>query len=49
MSWYKAVVDKLRQSAIFKDVRIIGIKIRASIDETTLLDMYYDTTTHNYY
>ena len=48
MSWYKAVVDKLRQSGIFKDVRIIGVKIRASIDETTFLDMYYDPTTHNY-
>lgn len=48
MSWYRTVVQKLKQAGIFEEVAIIGTKVRASIDETTFLDIYHDPTTKGY-
>lgn len=48
MFWYRAVIEKLRQAGIFEEVRIVGARMRARIDETTFLDLYYDPTTQSY-
>ncbi|MFQ6015817.1 MAG: hypothetical protein ACE5NP_10280 [Anaerolineae bacterium] len=48
MSWYRVVVEKLEQAAIFEKVSIVGAKVRASIDETTFLDIHYDPVTGSY-
>ncbi len=48
MSWYKLVLQKLGDAGIFTEVRIIGAKIRAAIDETIFLDIHYDPTTTSY-
>jgi hypothetical protein len=50
MSWYRAVIKKLKQAGIFAEVNIVGAKVRAVIDETTFLDIHYDPTTgsHSY-
>ena len=48
MSWYRAVIEKLTRVGIFEEVSIVGAKIRAGIDETTFLDIYYDPTTQSY-
>jgi hypothetical protein len=34
MSWYRAVIKKLKQAGIFAEVNIVGAKVRAAIDET---------------
>jgi hypothetical protein len=48
MSWYKIVLQKLEKAGIFAEVRIIGAKIRANIDETIFLDIHYDPITTSY-
>ena len=48
MSWYKIALRKLEKAGIFAEVRIVGAKIRAAIDETTFLDIHYDPTTTSY-
>ena len=48
MSWYKIVLRKLDSAGIFSEVRMIGAKIRATIDQTTFLDIHYDPTTTSY-
>lgn len=48
MSWYSRVKQKLEQANIFREVKIVGAKIRAEIDETTFLDIYYDPVSKGY-
>ena len=48
MSWYRAVIKKLKQAGPFAEVNIVGAKVRATIDETTFLDIYYDPTAGSY-
>ena len=48
MSWYRSVIEKLIQAGIFDEVRIVGAKIRASIDVTTFVDIHYDPATQSY-
>ena len=45
MIWYRAVIQKLNATGIFKECLIIGAKVRAMISETMFLDIYYDPTT----
>lgn len=48
MVWYKAITEKLRASSLFREVSLIGAKIRASLDETHFLDIHFDPTTQSY-
>jgi len=48
MSWYKSVLQKLEEAGIFAEVKVIGAKVRAVVDETTFLDIHYDPTTKSY-
>lgn len=48
MAWYKVVLGELAASAIFAEVKMVGAKVRATIDETTFLDIHYDPTTTSY-
>jgi hypothetical protein len=46
--WYKAVVEKLQASGLFSEVRLVGAKVRAALDETRFLDIHFDPTTQSY-
>jgi hypothetical protein len=48
MSWYPAVLSKLRAARIFRKVEIVGSKIRATIDNQRFLDIHYDSDTLSY-
>lgn len=48
MSWYKAVLQKLRQANILAEVKIVGAKVRAVVDETTFLDIHHDPVSKGY-
>lgn len=48
MVWYRTVKQKLEASGIFKEVLIVGAKIRAVISETLFLEIYHDPTTKSY-
>jgi len=48
MSWYKAVLQKLRQANILAEVKIVGAKVRAGVDETTFLDINHDPVSKGY-
>lgn len=48
MIWYKAVIEKLRASGLFSEVSLVGAKVRASINESRLLDIHFDPTTQSY-
>ncbi|MBI5253924.1 MAG: hypothetical protein HY930_05970 [Euryarchaeota archaeon] len=45
---WRAIKHELEASGIFKEVLIIGAKIRAIISETLFLEIYYDPTTKSY-
>lgn len=32
MSWYRAVIEKLKQAGMFTEVNIVGAKVRATIN-----------------
>lgn len=46
--WYKAVIEKLRNSGLFSEVNLVGAKVRASVDETCFLDIHLDPTAQSY-
>jgi len=48
MVWYKTVIEKLRASGLFREVKLVGAKVRASLDESRFLDIHFDPTTHSY-
>lgn len=48
MIWYKSVIEKLHASGLFGEVGLIGAKVRASLDETRFLDIYFDPATRSY-
>ncbi|MDI6655436.1 MAG: DUF6516 family protein [Candidatus Hydrothermarchaeota archaeon] len=48
MAWYRIAKQKLEASGIFKEVLIVGAKIRAVVSETLFLEIYYDPTTKSY-
>jgi len=48
MVWYKEIIEKLRASGLFSEVRPLGAKLRASLDETRFLDIHFDPTTRSY-
>jgi len=48
MIWYQEVIQRLNVTELFKECQIIGAKVRAMINETMFLDVYYDPTTKSY-
>jgi len=46
--WHKLVRDKLLASRLFRDVNLVGAKVRATLDEVQFLDIHYDPTTGSY-
>jgi len=48
MAWYKSVLQKLKEAGIFTEIKLIGAKVRAVVDETTFLDIHYDPITRSY-
>jgi hypothetical protein len=46
--WYKAVIEKLRNSGLFSEVNLVGAKVRASVDEACFLDIHLDPTAQSY-
>jgi len=48
MVWYKTVIEKLRASGLFREVNLVGAKVRASLDESRFLDIHFDPTTRSY-
>jgi hypothetical protein len=48
MPWYKEVIETLRASNLFRDVQLVGGKVRASLDETRFLDLHFDPTVQSY-
>lgn len=48
MSWYKAVLQELRQANFIAEVKIVGAKVRALVDETTFLDIHHDRVSKGY-
>lgn len=48
MIWYRIVKQKLEACGVFRGVSIIGAKIRANVDDTVFLEMYFDPCTKSY-
>lgn len=46
--WHKLVRNKLLASRLFRDVSLVGAKVRATLDEVQFLDIHYDPTTGSY-
>jgi hypothetical protein len=42
------LIAALRSSELFDAVKLAGAKVRASLDDTTFLDIHFDPTTHSY-
>jgi hypothetical protein len=47
-AWHKAVVEKLRVCGLFREVTLVGAKVRAVLEETRFLDIHFDPTTRSY-
>jgi len=48
MAWHSAVIAKLNASELFDEVKLVGAKVRAILDDTTFLDIHFDPTTSSY-
>lgn len=48
MIWHKTVLRKLEESGLFREVNLVGAKVRARVDATRFLDVHYDPTTGSY-
>jgi hypothetical protein len=48
MSWQTGVLQHLRESDLFFEVKLVGGKIRAMIDNSRFLDIHYDPTSKSY-
>jgi len=46
--WYRQVIKVLKASGIFSEVRVVGGKVRATIDASRFLDIHYDPTSGSY-
>lgn len=46
--WHKQVMEKLRATGLFEEVILTGAQVRASIDKSRFLDVYFDPTTESY-
>ncbi len=48
MTWHKAVIAKLEASGMFRSTRLVGGKIRASLDDVRFLDIHFDPKMRSY-
>ena len=48
MAWYQPVLVQLGQSGLFREVLVSGGKVRAVLDNSRFLDIYFDPTTKSY-
>ena len=48
MIWYRTVLQKLEESGSFREINLIGAKVRATVDPTRFLDIHYDPTSGSY-
>ena len=48
MVWYKPVIEKLRASALFSEVNLVGAKVRAFLDETRFVDIHFAPNIQSY-
>jgi hypothetical protein len=48
MIWCKNVIDKLQASTLFREVDLVGGKVRAHIDDTRFVDIHFDPTNGSY-
>jgi len=48
MIWYKAVIEKLQASGLFREASLVGAKVRATLDDRRFLDIHFDPTTRSY-
>lgn len=46
--WHRIVTEKLRSCNLFREVSLVGAKIRAALDGARFLDIHFDPTTHSY-
>ena len=46
--WHRQVIATLEGSGIFSEVRVVGGKVRATIDVNRFLDIHYDPTSGSY-
>lgn len=47
-AWHRAVAEKLRACGLFREVSLVGAKLRAVLDDARFLDIHFDPTTHSY-
>lgn len=48
MIWHKTLLRKLEESGLFREVNLVGAKVRARVNATRFLDVHYDPTTGSY-
>lgn len=48
MIWHRRVLRSLETSNLFREVKLIGAKVRAHVDTMRFLDVHYDPTTGSY-
>lgn len=48
MTWHKSVIVRLEASGLFRNVALVGGKVRASINATNFLDIHFDPGTRSY-
>lgn len=46
--WHRTITEKLRSCNLFREVSLVGAKIRAVLDDTRFLDIHFDPTTRSY-
>ncbi len=46
--WHVSIVRILRESGLFKEVQLMGGKVRAFLSQTRFLDIHFDPTTNSY-
>lgn len=48
MVWHKTAIETLLASGLFREISLIGAKVRATVDKARFLDVYFDPTTQSY-
>ncbi|NBD34535.1 MAG: hypothetical protein GVY30_00885 [Chloroflexi bacterium] len=48
MAWYRVVLHKLEISGLFREVNLVGAKIRAIVDVVQFLDIYFAPVSESY-
>ena len=46
--WHRTVAEKLRTCGLFREVHLVGAKVRAVLDDVRFLDIHFDPATRSY-